>query len=214
MLTQTGRLLVAGSALFGALTVVAQRPRGGGEEGRDGERILRIRRLPKMGRGVLVRTPEYNATGASSPRDPREWAHFEVEFEAYPDWIDEVVFTYYVVTQTDARTRPENQPEFSFYQTSVRYTDVSSGTRKLSSVFLRPAAVARYGPPVALAVEVTYEGNVVAMDGAASMTLPENWWRDPNILQSDNLVRREGYLVPRSQTPFALLNWDDYEVAR
>jgi hypothetical protein len=41
----------------------------------------------------------------------------------------------------------------------------------------------------------------------------EDWWKNPRIIDSPLVTRREG-LLERSKTPFALINMDDYEVVK
>jgi hypothetical protein len=173
------------------------------------QQILRIRRMPRLGRGLLERTPVFNATGSSAARRPREWVHFAVSVDTAPEWIDELTFTYHVITQIQGET------QFSLYQTTVRYADIPRGQDHQSSVFLLPSATERFGVPIAMAVEIAHGGEVVAADSVSSLAALEGeWWKNPRVTDSPNVVKRDGYLLDRSRTPFALINWDEYLVVR
>jgi hypothetical protein len=164
---------------------------------------VRIRDLPKMGRASLVRSPEYQhnvrRTAGSSRR--REWALLEVGYETAPEWIDELSFTFFVMTQ-------DAQRQFNFFEVSVTYVDIERGSH-VACVVLPPAAVARFGEPTAFGVEIMAGGERVAVK---SVGAPDEWWK--LIGDKPNITRRPGYLVDRSKTPFAWAFMDDYEAVR
>jgi hypothetical protein len=100
----------------------------------------------------------------------------------------------------------------------VEYVDVEREREHQSSVYLRPATVKRQGEPVAVHVDVLVEGKVVAaeddLDGSMKGKLPKDWWENRAILDNENLTVQDGRLLNRAETPFALVNIDDYEVIR
>lgn len=171
---------------------------------------LRIRRLEGVGRRGLVKTPEYQTNMTRSHKPPREWRRVLVEYETYPEWIDTLTFEYHVL----AMQEEEGENRYSLYRTTVRYADIAEGRDHLSTVFLHPRAVERYGEVVAVAVQVNRDGTLVAEQAETDMDLPENWWKNPAVTESDKVQLRDGYLLDRSKTPFALINVDDYEVIR
>ena len=164
---------------------------------------VRIRDLPKLGRAGLVRTPEYQSnvrrTVGGSRR--REWALLEVGYETAPAWIDELSFTFHVMTQ-------DAQKQFQYFETSVVYADIERGSHA-ACVVLPPAAVARFGEPNAFGVEIFAGGERVAFKGVGPA---EEWWK--LIGDKPNIAKHAGYLVDRSKTPFAWAFIDDYEVVR
>lgn len=175
--------------------------------------VLRIKRFPKPGRALVVRTPEYNTTmpRSVSNRKPREWTLFEIIYETTPEWMDTLDFAYSVMTE---RRTTEGKKEFGFFQVSVRYLDVARGEHT-SCVVMPPNAVARYGEPVALALEITQDGKPVATMSEVKIDgLPEDWWKNARVLDNPTVIRREGYLADRAKTPLALINMDDYEVVK
>ncbi len=175
--------------------------------------VLRIRRLPKPGRATMVRTPEFQTSiGRSSrSRKPREWALFEVEYETAPEWVDSLDVSYSVMTYAKGR---DGKDAYTLFQLRATYIDIQKGEHA-ACVVLAPNTLARFGQPVAIAVEISQDGTLLAAETAVSDSkLPEaDWWKNPAIVDNPIVTRREG-LLERSKTPFALINMDDYEVVK
>lgn len=169
---------------------------------------LKVKKYFGLGRQCLIKTPVYNTSHGRTPGQEQEWFRIAVQYETSEDWLDNVVFQYYVM----AVKKEQGQEVYSLYKKTVRYGDVAKGKAHLSDVFLRPVALKRYGDVVATAVEILVDGKTVATEQDSSIKLPEKWWDDQNVLKV--AIVREGYLLDRSQSPFALLNIDDYEVIR
>ena len=196
---------VRGTPAVGAPGVVAPAPG-------DNRRLLTIRPMPKLNK-VKQPSPLYTTTSTrTSSSRPREWAAFEVTYDTIPEWMDEVVVTYYVMAE---RRGAEAKKEFSFYQTTVRYADVARGEH-LACAMLSPAALLRNGDQfVGFAVEFTSaDGALLAVNNVVDGTLlPPEWWKKPEVTESKSVVKRDG-LTDRSKTPFGLINIDDYEVVK
>jgi hypothetical protein len=204
-------VLLCGLAAEGVRAQGAARPAG--PQGAAVEKkVLAIKRMPRLNK-IKQPTPQYStsATRTSAGR-PREWGLFEVEYETVPEWLDEVVATYYVMAE---RRGADRRPAYTFYQTTVRYKDVARGEHTACAV-LPPAAVARYGDQfVAFAVEFAgADGALLAVQSElAGVMLQPEWWKKPDVTESKSVVKRDD-LVDRSKTPFALVNPDDYEVVK
>ena len=105
---------------------------------------------------------------------------------------------------------------YSFFRKVVRYIDIERDRNHFSTVFLHPRTLERYGDVVAVAVEISVGGSVAAEEDEvdAQVKLPPKWWKAPSVLQNKNLTVRDGYLMSRDETPFAVVNVDDYEVIK
>jgi hypothetical protein len=176
------------------------------------KKVLAIRRMPRLNK-IKQPTPQYNTSASrTSAGRAREWGVFEVEYETVPEWLDEVVATYYVLAE---RRGADGRKAYTFYQTTVRYKDVARGEHT-ACVVLPPAAVARYGDQfVAFAVEFSGADGALlaAQTELAGVQLPQEWWKKPDVTESKSVVKRDD-LVDRSKTPFALVNLDDYEAVK
>jgi hypothetical protein len=96
----------------------------------------------------------------------------------------------------------------------VKYIDIEKGREHLSSVYLRPSTLKRYGAVVASAVEISYEGRVVAEKAESEIPMLDRWWTKSEVIENKDVTVRDGYLLDKAQTPFALVNVDDYEVSK
>lgn len=175
--------------------------------------IVQIRKFEGVGKQYQVKTPEYRSTVTDGTKRPGDWAEIKLQFDTFEDWIDEIVVQFYVLTQDKEKGKAKSA--YSFYKATVHCVNVEKGNGHLAAVYLPPHAVKRYGLPVAIAVELSVGGKAlpVKSDSEKGLKLPEEWWKDPQVLGSDNVTSRE-YLTLRSQSPFALAAIDDYEAER
>jgi hypothetical protein len=177
--------------------------------------VLKIRRISKPSRAVMVRTPEFETSVARSSRTPknREWALLEFEYETVPEWLGSLDIAYSVMTRTKGA---DGKSVFNLFQSRFTYIDIQKGEHT-SCVVLAPNTLARFGEPVAVAIEIYQDGTL--LDGKSEVApretaLPaEDWWKNPRVIDNPLVTRREG-LLERSKTPFALINMDDYEVVK
>jgi len=185
--------------------------------------LLKVRRMEGVGKQYQLKTPEFRTSLGGGTKRAQDWAEIKVQFDTYKDtsatnassreWIDELVVDFYVMTQyKDDRGRER----YSYYKTTGRYRDVERGSSHAVAAYLPPSAVKRYGLPAAIAVEMTAGDKVLARETEfeKALKLPEQWWKSPNVLNSENVTVRNEYLVTRSRSPFALVAIDDYETER
>jgi hypothetical protein len=175
---------------------------------------VRIRRLVGVGRQTLVRTPEYRTSAPKSSTRAAEWARVSLTYDTFAEWLDVLTVRYFVL----GLTREKNQNRYSLYRLNVEYLDVARGRGHLSTVFLRPNTVKRYGMPVAVHVDILLDGKVADaeddLDPGIRGQLPPDWWQNKAVLDSTSLTVRDGYLLNRKETPFAFVNCDDHEAIR
>lgn len=184
-----------------AQTRAGAEPRAAGAAG-----PIRIREISGIGTRGLVRTPEYTSSISRGRTAARSWAEILIQFDTEPEWLDELQFQYYVLLYS------RQAKEFLFLRGNVTHPDVARGRGHLSSMYVRPATLERNGDVVAIAVEAVIKGETttVASEGRLpqGMTLPADWWK------TTKLVPKDGHLLNRNQTPFAFINYDDYEVVK
>jgi hypothetical protein len=201
-----GLLTLASSVAFGQAT----RPRApgapGGTAGAAQASVVRIRDLTGVGPRALVRTAEYSTSVSRGRTAARLWAETSVTYDTDPEWLDELTFQYYVLVYDKAKD------EHSLFKGVVTYVDVARGKGHVSPMYLRPSTLARYGEVVGVAVEILHQGSVVATEAngrqGKGQPLPPEWWK---VYQG---TVREGVLLDRSRTPFALVNVDDFETIK
>lgn len=168
--------------------------------------IVRIRDLTGVGPRGLVRSPEFTVSVSRGRVPAREWAELQLTFDSEPEWIDELSVQYYALLYS------RMTKEYTLLKGSVSHVDVAKGRGHLSAGYIRPSTLQRYGEVVAVAVEVLSKGEVVATSSEGKLpdrqALPTDWWKNAK------LVPRDGYILSRTLTPFASINYDDYEVTK
>ncbi len=173
---------------------------------------IRIRRITGVGPRARVATPVYQTSMGGGVRRPQDWHVVSVTYDTAPEWIDDLTVQFYVLSmRPDPVTR---QNLYSLFRKTVRYGDVERGRDHRAVAFLRPAALKRFGDVVASAAVFSLDGRVVAEPSEQSVNLPELWWRNPLVVDNPALTVREGYLLNRNESPWMLVNPDDYEVIR
>lgn len=170
--------------------------------------ILRLRRFSGLGTKNFVKTPEYKTNAPRGISPQKEWFRIITEYDTAPEWIDELTFQYFILSLTTV----DRAPSYSIFRVAVRYSDIAAGRGHLSTAFLHPKALERFGEVVAVAVEILHEGRVIAEEtDVRGSQIPPDWWQNPQVTESETVTARNGYLLDRSQSPFALINIDDYE---
>jgi hypothetical protein len=180
---------------------------GAAVEAVSGE-TLQIKKLIGLGPQAIVKTPEYQTGMARGVKPPGGWAEITVVFDTALEWIDELTCQFY------ALAKDPDGVTFSFYRCSVRCSDIEKGRGHKVSVYLRPSVVKRCGQPIAVAVEISQGGKIIDAKSEKPGSLQKDWWKNPAVTESEKVKARDGYLLDRSQTPFALINIDDYEVTK
>ena len=164
-----------------------------------------VRVAPLRDLGTHVPPPRIvNGTGKSGDA---KWHQITVQYDSFPRWIDELVFRYSVLLSSVSR---EGKREFMVLHGDVTYIDVEEGHRHTATAFVRPTALLRYGEVAGVAVEILLKGETLTgvLQEEQRLQRPVEWWK------SKDLPTRDGYIVPRSQTPFALVPNDDEETNR
>ena len=90
------------------------------------------------------------------------------------------------------------------------------GRDRKAGVVMLPVAFERFGLPIGFAVQIFRDGDIIAESGmgAGSLSSQKKWWSESKIIESQNVQKREGYLLERSKSPFALVDIDSYEASR
>lgn len=187
-ITRCGWPLLFCAALFGgALSASAQEPRD-----------ISIRRLTYNS----TRTPEYSAKTKGSLRERvRDWGEIVCLYETQPDFINDLEFTYYVIM----RTRDNREP-FVLLKGTITYVYVAKG-RTQSTMYLHPSVLARFGSVEGIAVEVRSGGKLIAVETDGT--------RGRDYQQAiQQLPTRDNHVLPPSQTPFAMLGFDNNEMVK
>ncbi|NQT92574.1 MAG: hypothetical protein HQ559_07430 [Lentisphaerae bacterium] len=191
----------------------AQYARPGGAVRRPAatDEIVRIKRLTGLGGQSKVETPTYRTDVQRGAKPAKMWVRLTTTYDTAPEWIDELTLQYHAM----AAKKEGPVTRYTIYKATVRCFDIEAGRGHASAVYLRPAALKRYGELVAVAVEITHDGKIVDSKSEISgLRLPPDWWKNPQVTDREGVTVKEGYLLNRAETPFAFVNVDDYEYVR
>lgn len=151
--------------------------------------------------GSTVQTPEYTIKKSQTAARTRDWFQIVTVYDTEPDWLDDIQFTYYVLVR--AKNPRPNEPPQRLFKGEVSYINVAKGRHK-SDMYLHPSTLARFGDVQAIAVLISVQGRLVAMESKPASN--QRWW--------EQLQPQDGVLLNRMQTPFAMLYFDDYEAVK
>ena len=166
-----------------------------------GKESILIRKMEATGPATKVRTPEIKNDANEPQAQAKDWARISVQYETDAEWTDELEFRYMVLVKNPKISSPS---AFTMFPATVTYIDIPKGKRHTSTVFLRPNTLERYGLVEWAGVKVYIRGEQVAV---AQMPDDQRPW-------AISYKTREGVLLNRSQTPFALVAIDNYETIK
>lgn len=141
-----------------------------------------------------IETPLYNVRGPSQQTPRKKWVRIYAEFDAEPEWTDDLTFNFYLAI----KGKSETAPPFSVFKGSVTYVNIPQGRRHMAEVFVHPVMFERYGDPGPIVVEVRQGGRLMLQTGKPEPSAA--WWNDPRY------IPQEGALIDRAKSPFALLD--------
>lgn len=186
------------------------------------EKLVAIKNVYGLEANARLRTPVYTYNGGgkiirSTGNVVREWTQVVAEYYTLPDpksrWFNQISFQFYVLAVQE--NRETKLKDYTIFRGQVAYMDVDRSRRdaRWATLFLRPSAVPRYGEPIAVACEVSVDGKVmdtkvdVDRKYAEMLSKPADreWWKKANLPVKD------GYLLKVTDTPFSLINVDDFE---
>ena len=149
----------------------------------------------------FIKTPDYSFSGnVRRSEDIGKWMEIEAEFEALPEFTEELTFRYYV------------QINKLVFVGDVTHVSIPKGRALYSVMYISPRALNRImeGKVITanvierISVEVSRQGQLLAY--GAWKNEKQGWWA--------TLPQKTGFLVNKSQTPFAPLYWDRYEAIK
>lgn len=205
---------------FFSMALFAQQPAAKGPAGTNpGEIKIERQKMTNLGKDTYQRVR--GVTGGASAK-AREWGVFDVVYRlnTAPLWVDEVIVTYTVMLRQNGNADEkaglqDPKQDVSLLRLSVAYANLD-GDRQVehrAGVIVEPDVLARYGRAIGFAVQISIGGKEVASEGFGDDILRgrEKWWLDPKIIDSPIVVKRDGLLLDRTKTPFALMDIDSYD---
>ena len=190
-------MFIAGGNAFGQARKAGASAAAGAAVGQTAGKEGVVVRKVEM---TKVRTPDYSSNVSESSLTPGDWTKVLVRFDTEADWTDQLEMRFYIVVKSP------KTGVFTMFTATYVYSDIPKGRNRQVAVFLRPRTAERYGAPERAAVEVYSKGEVVATGSFPEDNKP--WWRTATVRAV------EGYVLDRSQTPFANIASDSYEIPK
>lgn len=207
------RALVAAAAAFAVSFAVAQQPAApaAGPAGTNPGDV----KILKLTDFNDYRQKAKSITGKTSQKS-RVWGVFDVTFQTVPQWIDSMTITYTVMLFNPKADAKKNEKQLTLMQTTVEYADVAQDREHKAGAVVLPAALLRLGEPIGFSASISVAGKEVASQGVSRGPLSSHkeWWKEDAVLNSPNVQRRDSYMVDRMDSPFQLVDPDDYELSR
>jgi hypothetical protein len=158
---------------------------------------------------ALIDTPDYQVIGPPKKAfRPGKWLEIEVNFDARPEFTDELVFNYYVYINK------------RLFVGQVNHVNIEKGMDLYSVIYMSPKMLARVmsngtgaaqpktvtAGEIVATVQITKPGIQAAVAEKSSKPVQANWWAA--------LKQETGFLSGKNDTPFAPLYWDRYEAIK
>ncbi|MEI6350866.1 MAG: Amuc_1102 family pilus-like protein [Verrucomicrobiota bacterium] len=151
---------------------------------------------------AFVPTPQYSVAPAQKLVPPQKWMQVEVAFDAVPEFTDELTFNYYILFAE------------RLFVGHVSHVSIQKGRDLHSVAFISPKAIAQImkGKTVSnsdlknVSVTITKPGVSAPLSMKSAKASIGEWWAQ--------MKAEEGFVVNKSETPFAPLAWDYYEALK
>ena len=150
----------------------------------------------------FVQTPEYQVVPPVRLSKPQKWMQVEVTFDAKPEVTDELTFTYYILFAK------------RLFVGKISHVSIQKGQGLHSVAYIAPRTIAQILNGKQLnASELENVSVTITMPSMAAVLSTKSWKTSKGEWWS-NLKQEEGFVLNRSQTPFAPLAWDYYEALK
>ncbi len=149
----------------------------------------------------MVETPEFNVRNVSSSRGTKRWFEITTAYDIGVEWVDELEFVYYVYIETNI---PDQRQ--MLWTHTVTYRDISRD-RHMSKVYIHPDTYERFVDRVVYTgVEIRHAGRPIAWTTEEARRRDDQWWDEARRA----FPPMEGNILHREDTPFGLINVDDF----
>jgi len=150
-----------------------------------------------------TKAPDFSYSGMVNEANfvASDWAKILVRFDTEADWTDQLEMRFYIAVKNPKTAA------YTMFTGAYLYSDIPKGRNHMVAVYLRPRTMERYGNMVEqAAVEVYSKGEVVSYRSFPESNKP--WWRTSTVRSVPD------YVLDRSQTPFANIAGDNYEMPK
>jgi len=153
----------------------------------------------------LITTPQYSVNPPAKQSRAQTWIAVETTFDARPEFTNELLFTYYIAFM--------NVPE-AVYVGRISHVSIQKGQALHSIAYISPKSISRIlkgkqltqGDVDNITVTISKPGISAPIAVKSLRPTGGEWW---TVRQME-----EGFVLNKSETPFAPLAWDYYEALK
>jgi len=148
-------------------------------------------------------SPEFGQGGAVR-WTPQKWAKLEVTFDAAPEFTEALTFNYYVVLAD------------RLFVGHVDHVYIAKGRDLHSVMYMSPKTMLRISQKPALSTPWPFTQVTVTISkpGVAIPLAMGNYKGAGQAAWWTNMKQEEGFLMNKTETPFAPVCWDYYEAVK
>lgn len=125
------------------------------------------------------------------------WAAIYVNYRSLPLWADDVKLVYYVALGTGSKSEILYGEE--------KYVNVEKGISHKAVMYIPPQVMARYGDVQRITVDIYYQDRLQDSQNFR-FAGSKQWWQEKKLVK--------GLLKTKKESPFALDNFNEYELVR
>jgi len=166
----------------------------------------------------LVTTPEYSISyGPKNKKVPKnkDFVELEVSFDwlpraKEPKFLDDLTVNYYVLLNNKSKEYPKG----TLLTGSVTHTAIPQGKGLNSVMYISPRTLERFfdgKAPSTIAAAIVDVGVTITKQG---QPVAEKSWKGKGRWWEQVASPVPGYILNKSETPFAPLAWDYYEAIK
>ena len=191
-------LTMMAGAIMGAMAAqaaVVPPPTPASQPGTVAKNVVILKKVE----GQKVLTPDYSVQPAMPPAQKvhRTWYQVSVHFDTHPEWLDDLDLSCHVLLKGKPGSTGNKQ---MLLKGDVTLVNLAKGKHRCD-FFVHPNTLLRYGDVDTVAVVIMKQGQLLGM--SSQPPNPKRWWEDFQPIP--------GLVLRRSDTPYALINYDDYE---
>jgi len=147
----------------------------------------------------FVDTPAYNVNPPAKQVRAKKWLQMEVAFQSKVDFTEELVFNYYVYFAE------------RLFVGKVECVNIVKERELFTIAYMAPNAIASILQGRTLTASDLVNVSVTITKPGVAAPLAVAHWKSARGAWWEAMKQEPGYIVNKSETPFAPLSWDRYE---
>lgn len=150
----------------------------------------------------FIPSPDYQVNPPIHQSRAEKWMEIEVTFDVKPEFTDELTFTYYVLFAKRLLVG------------RVTHVSIQKGRDRRSVAYISPKSLSQLLEGKQLSASDIENVSVTVSKPGIAASLDARSWKPSNGEWWAALKQEEGFVLNKSETPYAPLFWDRYEALK